>query len=116
MRGSVRQQRYTGVKTLTKEASDQEQSCHTRPESFPQDKKLAYTYHTYHASINCLGSARASDSNSGTLRSWGHLSFLYYMVKTGPMLRIFGSKIISLTFLDILNANLSEIETLKPHL
>ena len=52
----------------------------------------------------------------GTLRSWGHLSFLYYMVKTGPMLRIFGSKIISLTFLDILNANLSEIETLKPHL
>ena len=54
--------------------------------------------------------------NSGTLRSWGHLSFLYYMVKTGPMMRIFGSKIIYLTFLDILNANLSEIETLKPHL
>ena len=49
---------------------------------------------------------------SGTLRSWGHLSFNYYLVKTDPMLHIFGSKIISLTFIDILNANLSEIETL----
>ena len=48
----------------------------------------------------------------GTLRSWGHLSFNYYLVKTDPMLHIFGSKIISLTFIDILNANLSEIETL----
>ena len=47
-----------------------------------------------------------------TLRSWGHLSFNYYLVKTDPMLHIFGSKIISLTFIDILNANLSEIETL----
>ena len=52
----------------------------------------------------------------GTLRSWGHLSFHYYLVKTGPMLRIFGSEIFSLIFLDILNANLSEIETLVSHL
>ena len=53
---------------------------------------------------------------SGTLRSWGHLSFNYYLVKTDPMLHIFGSKIISLTFLDILNANLSKIETRISHL
>ena len=52
----------------------------------------------------------------GTLRSWGHLSFNYYLVKTDPMLHIFGSKIISLTFLDILNANLSKIETRISHL
>ena len=52
----------------------------------------------------------------GTLRSWGHLSFLYYMAKTGPMLSIFLLKQISLSFLDVLNANLSEIEILKPHL
>ena len=48
----------------------------------------------------------------GTLRSWGHLSFNYYLVKTDPMLHIVDSKIISLTFIDILNANLSEIEKL----
>ena len=28
----------------------------------------------------------------GTLRSWGHLSFHYNLVKTGPMLRIFWLK------------------------
>ena len=28
-------------------------------------------------------------SLSGTLRSWGHLSFHFNLVKTGPMLRIF---------------------------
>ena len=48
----------------------------------------------------------------GILRSWGHLSFNYYLVKTDPILHIFGSKKISLTFIDILNANLSEIEKL----
>ena len=53
------------------------------------------------------------------LRSWGHLSFLYYMVKTDHMLHIIWLKNIFSDlprYICILTANLSEIETLISHL
>ena len=53
---------------------------------------------------------------SGTLRSWGHFNFQCYLVRTGPMSAFFGSKIISLTILDIIDTNPNDSKTFTPHL